>query len=60
MITNFGGGSKRPMEQAVGATGHAQRGAYFIVKTTKCHRDGPAADNAAAISEGLADETDLL
>ena len=35
-------------------------GAYFIVKTTKCHRDGPGADNAAATSEGLAEETDLL
>jgi len=60
MITNVGGGSKRPMEQAAGAISHSRRGAYFIVKTTKCHRDGPEADDAAAISEGLAEETDLL
>jgi len=60
MITNVGEGSKRPMKQAVGAIGHSRRGAYFIVKTTKCHRDGPGADNAAATSEGLAEETDLL
>ena len=48
------------MEQAVGAIGHSRRGAYFIVKTTKCHRDGPEADKAGAVSEGLAEETDLL
>jgi hypothetical protein len=60
MITNAGEGSKRPMNQAVGATGDFRRGAYFIAKTTKCHRDGLKADNAGATSEGLAEETDLL
>jgi len=60
MSTKVGGGSKRPVEQAVSAIGHSRRGAYFIVKTTKCHRDGPEAANAGAISEGLAAETDLL
>jgi hypothetical protein len=60
MITNVGEGSKRPVNQAVGAIGHSRRGAYFIAKTTKCHRDRPKADNAGATSEGLAEETDLL
>ncbi len=48
------------MKQAVGAIDHSRCGAYFIAKTTKCHREGLKADNAGAISEGLAEETDLL